>query len=99
MSVNTLMTSPLAKGLFHKAIVESGGGRPSTLVATRSHQQAGPEGRAVGREQAGVAFAKQMNIKGDDAAALAALRQLPASRLVNGMNLIDSNSPTRTSAR
>jgi para-nitrobenzyl esterase len=93
MSVTTLMTSPLGKGLFHKAIVESGGGRPSTLVATRSINKPGPKGEPSG-ERAGVAFAKQMNIAGDDAAALAALRQLPASRLVNGMNLMKQQPDT-----
>ena len=95
MSVTALMTSPLGKGLFHKAIVESGGGRPSTLVATRSINKPGPKGEPSG-EQAGVAFAKQMNIEGDDAAALAALRQLPASRLVNGMNLMKQQPDTYT---
>ena len=85
--------SPVAKGLFHKAIVESGGGRPSTLAATRSINKPGPKGEPSG-EQAGVAFAKQMNIEGDDAAALAALRQLPASHLVNGMNLMKQQPDT-----
>lgn len=28
-SVHTMLTSPLAKGLFHKAIIQSGGGRTS----------------------------------------------------------------------
>ena len=93
MSVTALMTSPLAKGLFHKAIVESGGGRTATLLAMRSINKPGPKGEPSA-EQVGVAFAKQMNIAGDDAAALAALRQLPATRLVNGMNLMKQQPET-----
>jgi len=34
-SVNALMISPLAKGLFHKAIVESGGGRAGGIIGIR----------------------------------------------------------------
>jgi para-nitrobenzyl esterase len=92
-SVNTLMISPLARGLFHRAIVQSGGGRTSTLIRTRHISKPGPEGEPSG-EQIGVAFAKSQGITGDDAAALAALRALPAERLVNGMNLMNQQPDT-----
>ena len=78
-SVHTLMVSPLAKGLFHKAIVESGGGRAGGIMAPRSLKEA---------EAVGVAFAKLAGVTGEDAAALAALRKLPAPDLVRGLNLM-----------
>ena len=43
-SVNTMMISPLAAGLFHKAIVESGGGRARGLVPMRHLRERGPAG-------------------------------------------------------
>jgi len=85
MSVNTLMTSPLARGLFHKAIVQSGGGRSSTLIAAKTLKSA---------EEIGVAFAAEAGVTGDDAAALEKLRALPAARLVNGMNLMKQQPKT-----
>lgn len=87
-AVHTLMTSPLSKGLFERAGVESGGGR-TLLGATAVHEGIGtrPSG-----EQIGVAFAKSKGIDGDGAAALAALRALPAAAIVNGMNMA-SNQP------
>ena len=42
-----LLTSPLAKGLFHKAIIESGGGRDG-LFPTRYPQDRGPRRQPVG---------------------------------------------------
>jgi para-nitrobenzyl esterase len=77
-SVHTLMASPLAKGLFHKAIVESGGGRADGLMPLRSLGEA---------EATGLAFAKLAGVAGEDAAALAALRRLPAADLVRGLNM------------
>jgi para-nitrobenzyl esterase len=91
-SVLMLMTSPMAKGLFHKAIVESGGGR-GTLFPPRylNRQERGgpPSGESVG-----LAFAEKAGIKGDDAAALAELRKLPADRVVNGLNMASMMNPT-----
>ncbi|MBW8842614.1 MAG: carboxylesterase family protein [Sphingomonadales bacterium] len=74
-SVDRLMVSPAAKGLFAKAIAASGGGRDSwpTLAAA---------------EAKGVAFAKQQGIAGDD---LAALRKVPADRVQGGINLLKAD--------
>ncbi len=83
-SVLTLMTSPLAKGLFKAAVVESGGGR--TLLM-------GPRNLAMA-ETNGVAFAKKNGIEGSDAAALAALRKLPEKDVVDGLNMASMNVPT-----
>ena len=71
ISVNYLMVSPAAKGLFDKAIAESGFGRsePRALTGDRS------------AEAIGTAFAEAHGVKGDDAAAAAALRALPADAL------------------
>ena len=68
ISVNYLMTSPAAHGLFDQAIAESGFGRgkPKPLRAA---------------EAIGQAFAAANGVKGDDAAAVAALRALPADAL------------------
>ena len=68
MSVNYLMTSPLAKGLFAKAISESGFGR--------SGGKSMADAVAVGAD-----FAKAQGIAGDGSAAAAALRALPVSVL------------------
>lgn len=82
-SVHMLLTSPLTKGLFERAIIESGGGRKllnATGIAVGMH------GRPSA-EQLGVNFARKMGIKGDGAAALKKLRALPAKSIVDGMNM------------
>jgi para-nitrobenzyl esterase len=68
ISVNYLMGSPAAHGLFDKAIAESGFGRS----APRALKTA---------EGFGQSFAETNGVKGDDAAAAAALRALPAETL------------------
>jgi para-nitrobenzyl esterase len=84
VSVLDLMTSQLSRGLFQKAIVESGGGR-SGVLALKSLDDA---------ETAGVAFAEKAGIKGEDAAALAALRALPFEKVVDGLNMMTMGTPT-----
>jgi len=86
-SVNTLLVSPLARGLFHKAIVQSGGGRAGGLMKPRALPEA---------EQAGLAFAKGAGITGEDAAALTALRKLPAATIVGGLNLMTAGPQRET---
>jgi para-nitrobenzyl esterase len=75
MSVNALLTSPLAQGLFAKAVVLSGGDGTTD----------DPGLAAV--EQAGVNFARAKGIGADDPHALEKLRALPADQVVDGMNL------------
>ena len=72
MSVNYLMVSPMARGLFSKAISESGFGR----VAGAAIRGAADSAEAVGSK-----VAEGLGVKGRDAAALAALRALPAEKL------------------
>lgn len=90
-SVLTMMTSPAARGLFQKAIVESGGGR--SLLGPDRYVAKSENGVPSG-EQVGLAFAKQMGISGEDAAALKALRDLPAEKVVNGLNMATMMTPT-----
>lgn len=84
-SVNALLTSPMARGLFQRAMIESGGGR-DTVLPPAPLNHAGPDGQ-LSAEQAGINFARSMGIQGTDAAALAQLRDLPAEKVVNGMNM------------
>lgn len=79
-SVLTMMTSPLAKGLIHKAVIESGGGRAGLM--------------APSAETAGLAFAKKAGVSGDGPEALAALRQLAADAVVDGLNMATMFTPT-----
>jgi para-nitrobenzyl esterase len=90
-----LMTSPLARGLFHKAIVESGGGRAGGIMTPRKMREPGPNGQASA-EAVGLAFAKLVGIAGDDSAALAALRKLPAADVVRGLNMMTMGAQAET---
>ena len=91
-SVHMLMTSPLATGLFQRAMVESGGGR-GLLSSTRLHESA--EGRPSA-EEIGVAFAKKNGITGEDAEALKKLRALPAETVVDGLNMASMGAAMST---
>ena len=74
VSVQTHLTSPLSRGLFQKAISESGGGRDGVLT-----------GRPMAEAEAiGVNFARKHGIEGTDAAALARLRALSVAEIVDG---------------
>jgi para-nitrobenzyl esterase len=81
ISVNALLMSPLARGLFSKAIIESGAGRdnisPLRPVA----------GAADSAEGVGIRLARHLGIGGDGPRALAALRALPAQTLVDDLNM------------
>ncbi|HTW37170.1 MAG TPA: carboxylesterase family protein [Steroidobacteraceae bacterium] len=81
MSVHVLLTSPLAQGLFQRAIIESGGGRPDLL------RMRPLSGSANAAEAVGVALAKRFGIEGQGADALARLRAIPAAELVSGLNM------------
>lgn len=66
--INDLMASPRAKGLFAKAISESGFGRVPGLPMTRA-------------EKVGVAYAQGLGVTGTGPEALKALRALSAAEL------------------
>jgi para-nitrobenzyl esterase len=78
-SVNTLMAMPAARGLFARAIAESGGGgRDETMSFATA-------------EAKGKAFAVSEGVAGDD---LTALRAIPADRLLPNLASWGGDSPT-----
>ncbi len=94
MSVNLLLTTPLAHGLFQRAMIESGGGRDN-LLGPPPLDHPGPHGQASAVAD-GIAFAKEMGIDGTGAAALKALRKLPAEKIVNGINMASMGTQRKT---
>jgi len=78
-SVNILMVSPLAAGLFQRAIAESGGGMQVTRRL--SEGRPGPLGESV--EAEGLAFARSQGIEeATGAETLTRLRSLPVESLL-----------------
>jgi para-nitrobenzyl esterase len=77
ISINYLMLAPQAKGLFSKALSESGFGR----LAARPIAQV---------EQSGAAFAEKLSVHGSDAAAAQALRALSWTDLTSNVGGIGS---------
>ncbi len=85
-SVTTLMNQPAARGLFRAAINMSGGGRDGGPLGTPrllSQDQPG----VPSAEKVGLEYATKVGVTGTDAAALKALRALPADRIIDGFNL------------
>ena len=82
-SVHLMMASPLAKGLFHKTIVESGAGRSIFSPALPVHR----EGPGPSAEDRGIAFAKSVGVADEGSAGLAALRKLPAEIIRGDLSL------------
>lgn len=83
VSVQSLLTVPAAKGLFHKAIIESGGGRDGVLTGRPIRQENADVHYPVSAETMGVNFARRHTIVGVDAAALRKLRALSAAEIVD----------------
>ncbi len=81
VSVHTHLTSPLSRGLFQKAISESGGGRDGVLTGRPMREDRRNE---LSAETIGVNFARKNGIEGVDADALAKLRALSAAEIVDG---------------
>jgi len=84
VSVHSLLVSPMARGLFQKAIVESGGSRDSVLTARPMSKDGVDPNYPVSAETIGINFARSMGIDGTDQAALAKLRALGAEPVVRG---------------
>ncbi|WP_332770487.1 carboxylesterase/lipase family protein [Phenylobacterium sp.] len=82
-SVLALMGSPAARGLFHKAIVESGGGR-DVLASLEASGADAPAGYAAGE-----AFAEKAGLKAPDAAAL---RALPAEKVLGDLAFFNNRN-------
>lgn len=77
MSVHMLVTSPMARGLFHKAVVMSGG-------------DGGGMGGAnlASTEETGVRFAEKFGITATDPQALPKLRALSAEQVTDGLSMM-----------
>lgn len=82
MSVHTLVTSPLTKGMIAKAVVMSGGDGGGM----------GPGGMAAA-EKGSLAFANKMGIAADDPQALSKLRALSAEQVTDGLSMMALFSP------
>ncbi|WP_241773100.1 carboxylesterase family protein [Erythrobacter sp. SG61-1L] len=77
MSVHTLLTSPMAKGLFERAVVMSGGDGGGMGGAT-----------LASTEEVGVNFAQKNGIAADDPQTLAKLRALSAEQVTDGLSMM-----------
>ncbi|MVM29156.1 carboxylesterase family protein [Spirosoma sp. HMF4905] len=84
VSVLSLLSIPSAKGLFQKAISESGGARDGVLTGRPINKENADVNYPVSAETIGVNFAKRYGIEGVDEAALAKLRALSAAEIVDG---------------
>lgn len=95
VSVHSLMTIPDAKGLFQKAISESGGGRDGVLTGRPINKENDDPLYPVSAETIGVNFARKHGIEGTDAAALAKLRALSVEEIVDGGQETDGQDGPR----
>ena len=84
VSVHSLLASRMGRGLFQKAIVESGGSRDSVLTARPMSKDDIDPNYPVSAETIGLQFAHSMGIEGKDEAALAKLRALSAEQVLHG---------------
>ena len=84
VSVHTHLTSPLSRGLFQKAISQSGGGRDGVLTGRPMRADGVDPHYPVSAETIGVNFAQRYGIQGVDADALAKLRALSVAEIIDG---------------
>lgn len=82
MSVHSLVTSPLSRGLFSKAVVMSG---------AAAENSDGPSLKDV--EKVYLDFASSKGIAADDPKALEKLRALSAEEITDGLSMIDLFQP------
>jgi para-nitrobenzyl esterase len=83
MSVNAMVTSPMTKGLLHRAVVMSGGDGGG---------MGGPDLAAT--EQISARFVEKYGIAPTDTEALPKLRALSAEQMTDGLNLMALFTPT-----
>lgn len=82
-SVLTLLVAPEARGLFHRAVMLSGGGRDA--LASRAMTGGSPGHPPA--DQSDAAFARTLGVAGEGDGTLAALRAIPAQTLAGDLNL------------
>lgn len=94
-SVHVLLTSPLATGLFNKAVIESGGGRGNLMGERKAREDLPglPSGESIG-----VNFARANGIDGTGPDALAKLRALPTDKVVAGLSMMSMVQASQTYA-
>ncbi|MDR8392649.1 carboxylesterase family protein [Aliifodinibius sp. S!AR15-10] len=80
VSVHSLMTIPAARGRFHKAISESGGGRDGVLTGRPIREDNADPLYTVSAESIEINFAHKKGIEGTGEEALAKLRDLSVER-------------------
>lgn len=96
VSVHSLMTIPAAKGLFQKAISQSGGGRDGVLTGRPISAENADPFYKISAETIGMNFARKHGIEGTDADALAKLRALSVEEIVDGGQETDGEGGPRT---
>ncbi len=96
VSVHSLLTIPKAKGLFHKLIGESSGGRDGVLTGRPISGENADVLYHVSAETIGLNFAKRQGIEGSDASALAKLRALTVEKIVDSGQETDGQGGIRT---
>ena len=95
VSVHSLLTIPSARGLFHKAISHSGGGRDGVLTGRPLNEENADIFYKVSAETIGINFAHKLGVEGTDAAALAKLRALTIEEIVSGGQETDGEGGPR----
>ena len=83
VSVQSLISIPSAKGLFSKAIIESGGGRDGVLTGRPIRKENADTYYPVSAETIGVNFAKRYGITETNEIGLAKLRALTVAQIVD----------------
>ncbi len=96
VSVHSLLTMPAARGLFHKAISESGGGRDGVLTGRPIRGENTDPFYPVSAERIGTNFSRRHGIEGIDASALAKLRAMSVEEIVDGGQETDGQGGPRT---
>lgn len=95
VAVHSLITIPDARGLFHKAISQSGGGRDGVLTGRPISKDNTDSLYPVSAETIGVNFARKHGIEGTDEVALAKLRALSVEEIVDGGQETDGQGGPR----
>jgi len=95
VSVHSLLTIPAARGLFHKAIAQSSGGRDGVLTGRPIQKENADPFYTISAETIGLNFAKKHGIEGSDAAALAKLRAMKVEDVVDGGQETDGQGGPR----
>jgi para-nitrobenzyl esterase len=91
VSVHSLLTIPAAKGLFHKAIGHSSGGRDGVLTGRPIRKENADPLYPISAETIGINFARRYKIQSTDADALTKLLALSAEQIVDGGQENDSS--------